>query len=475
MSSHKQLTARQAAWKVLNTSDIAKHNTSDVLNRLLDQTDRGGQTTDIVMGVTRLRGTIDRILRKCASLDTARVKPSQWNLLRMGVYELVYCPKTAEYAILNETAGLADSKKGAGFINAVLRNVQRAIELREAPLDDDRLKRMIPQGPDAGCLFKIDLLPDFESQPEQYLTTAYSMPQVLVHAWVTAYGVEQAKEICIASNRHPSVILQPNTLKVGEITDTKLHQNDTNMLPEGAMMHAEGLGTHTNRHPFDLEGAISVRNAGKINRSKAYLEGLFYVQDTTAAITAEMLSPEPGWVVADLCSAPGGKSVAMAIRMQDRGLILASDIDAERLKRVGENAGRLGLKSIEVVPAESVDETIGRQGRLDAIVLDVPCSNTGVLARRVEARWRWSAEQTAEIVKTQRELLEKAAELARTGTRIVYSTCSIQPEENERQVEWFLQTHREFRLEKQQLTFPATETTDAFDHDGGFAAVMMKK
>jgi len=475
MALSKTLTARKAAWKVLNTSDVYRHDTSDVLNRLLDQTDRSGQTTDIVMGVTRLRGTIGRILKKCASLDTARVKPSQWNLLRMGVYELVYCPRTAEYAILNETAGLAESKKGAGFINAVLRNVQRAIELRESPLEAGRLTRMIPQGSETGCLFKIDLLPDFETQPEQSLTLAYSMPQVLVHSWVTAYGVEQAKNICSASNRHPSVILQPNTLKVGEITDTKVHPNDTNILPEGAMMREEGIGTDTNRNPFDLGGAIRIRNAGKLSRSKAYLDGLFYVQDTTAALVAEMLAPEAGWVVADLCSAPGGKSAGIAIRMQDKGLVIASDIDTDRLARVEETARRLGLKSIKIVPAERVDETIGRQERLDAIVLDVPCSNTGVLARRVEARWRWSAEQTGQIVKTQRELLEKAAQLARAGTRIVYSTCSIQPEENERQVEWFLQTHRDFAIEKQQLTFPAIETPDAFDHDGGFAAVLVRK
>jgi 16S rRNA (cytosine967-C5)-methyltransferase len=482
MASHKQLTARQAAWKALNTSDIAKHNTSDVLNRLLDQTDRSGQTTDIVMGVTRLRGTLDRILRKCASLDTARVKPSQWNLLRMGAYELVFCPKTAEYAILNETAGLADSKKGAGFINAVLRNVQRAIELREGPLEADRLTRMIPQGPETGCLFKIDLLPNFETQPEQYLTLAYSMPQVLVHSWATAYGVDQAKNICIASNRHPGVILQPNTLKVGEITDFKVTQNDAKRLPDDAKTYAEDTTTHTDdatKRTHDVTfyqgGAVSVRAAGKIDRSKAYLEGLFYVQDMTAAMVTEILSPEAGWVVADLCSAPGGKSVAMAMRMRDQGVILASDIDADRLKRVGETARRLGLRSIEVVPADGVEEAIGRQGRLDAIVLDVPCSNTGVLARRVEARWRWSVEQTAEIVRTQRKLLEKAAGLARAGTKIVYSTCSIQPEENERQVEWFLQTHREFRLVTQKLTFPATETPDAFDHDGGFAAVVVRK
>ncbi|MCE5185378.1 MAG: methyltransferase domain-containing protein [Planctomycetaceae bacterium] len=430
MANKRTLTARQAAWKALNTSDIRRHDTADVLNQLLDRTDRAAQAMDIVMGVVRLQGTIDRVLKQCADIDTDRVKKSQWNLLRMGVYELVYCPRTAEYAILNETTELAHrggSKKAAGFVNAVLRNVQRAIELRQAPLEPDTLSRMIPQDREYGCLFKQTLLAGFESQPEQYLSQAYSMPQALVHSWAAAYGIERAKEICIASNRHPSVILQPNVLK------TKIIE---------------------------------------VDHRRQLLEGLAYVQDTAASRAIELLGPEPGWTVLDLCSAPGGKAAAMAMRMRDEGKILASDIDPKRLERVREMAKRLGLRCVEVVQAEQVEEAAQKCQRLDAIALDVPCSNTGVLARRVEARWRWSQKEMEQLVQTQRQLLEQAAALARADTRILYSTCSIQPQENEQQVERLLEKHRNFKLEKQQLTFPATQTGEAIDHDGGFAAVL---
>lgn len=450
------LTARQAAWKTLSAADIARHDTAEVLGRYLDRTDRGGQAADIVWGVVRLRGTIDRVLRKCATLDPSRVKESHWNLLRMGVYELVYCPRTAEYAILNETAELAaktGSRKTVGFINAVLRNVLRAIESRRSLLSVADITRLVPQDESGGCLFKEDLLPDPAQQPEQYLHLAYSMPPALVGTWLQCYGFDIAKEICIASNRNPSIIAQANTLR------------------KTAEQVAHELGQESIEVQRVHRDAMSVRG-GKLNSTRAYLDGLFYVQDRTAAQTIALLSPQPGWTVLDLCSAPGGKAAAMALRMRDQGTILASDIDAERLKRVRENTQRLGLQCIEIVPAERVEAAARKQERLDAIVLDVPCSNTGVLARRVEARWRWSQSQSDKLVQMQRQLLEKAASLARAGTRILYSTCSIQPEENEKQVEWFLQRHHNLKLEKQKLTFPATETPEQLDHDGGFAAVL---
>ena len=160
MKPLRTLTARAAAWKALNQCDIFKHDTAEVLGRLLSHTDRPAQATDIVFGVIRNQGTIDHILKKSSAIDSARVKPSQWNLLRIGVYELVYAPKTAEYAVINEAVQLsrqASSKKGAGFINAVLRNVQRAIENRQSSLDAKHLQRIVPQTSEFGCLFSDDI------------------------------------------------------------------------------------------------------------------------------------------------------------------------------------------------------------------------------------------------------------------------------------------------------------------------------
>jgi 16S rRNA (cytosine967-C5)-methyltransferase len=161
--------------------------------------------------------------------------------------------------------------------------------------------------------------------------------------------------------------------------------------------------------------------------------------------------------------------------MQDEGLILASDIDVKRLSKVRENAKRMRLQSIEVVPASRLEQMVSKLERLDAIILDVPCSNTGVLARRVEARWRWKPNIVAQLCKIQQDLLQKAANLARSQTKILYSTCSIQPEENSVQIQTFLTKNNHFSLLTEQLTRPSVQSQDAFDHDGGYVAVLQKK
>jgi 16S rRNA (cytosine967-C5)-methyltransferase len=453
------LTARNAAWKTLNQCDILRHDTAGILNQRLARSDRPAQATDIVFGVIRNRAAIDRVLTQSADIDPDRVKPSQWNLLRIGVYELVYAPQTADYAIINEAVELASkesSKRGGGFINAVLRSVQRAIQNRQAPYTSENSRKIIPQTPHTGCLFNVDLLPDPDKETTQYLSTAFSLPQLLINEWLAAFGPEQTRIICLASNRHPSVIAQPNTC----------------LITSGELRKKLDEDTISSECMSDV---VRIRGTGKINTSRAYLDGLFYIQDTTASETVKMLDPQPGWTALDLCAAPGGKCAALAMLMQDKGVILASDIDAKRLQQVRENAKRLRLQSVEIVPHNRVEHVAHKQKRLDAIVLDVPCSNTGVLARRVEARWRWTPQAVAALQKIQQNLLEQAAALARPGTKILYSTCSIQPDENQRQVQQFLKTHNRYRLLNEKLTLPALQTETTCDHDGGYAAVLATK
>ncbi|MFZ9011367.1 MAG: RsmB/NOP family class I SAM-dependent RNA methyltransferase [Anaerohalosphaeraceae bacterium] len=459
MKPLRTLTARAAAWKALNQCNIFKHDTAEVLGQLLSRTDRPAQATDIVFGVVRHRGTIDHILKKCSALESARVRPSQWNLLRMGVYELVYAPKTAEYAVLNEAVQLsrqASSKKGAGFINAVLRNIQRAIENRQSPLDAKHLQRTVPQTQEFGCLFTHDLLPDPEADAAAYFRAAFSLPQALVQEWLRAFGEEKTRGVCFASNRHPSIILQPNTLR-------------TTAADLAEKLQEEGIFNEY------LNGMIRIQATGKINTGLAYQDGLFFIQDVTAANAINTLAPAPDGTILDMCAAPGGKCMASAIHMQDKGLILASDAAAKRLSKVRGNAKRMRFQSIETVPASRLEQAVQKLKRLDAIILDVPCSNTGVLARRVEARWRWNPEAVKNLQKIQRELLLKAVSLARPQTKILYSTCSIQPEENAGQIQWCLSQNKSVTWLNEKQLFPSTRTPHAFDHDGGYVALLQCK
>ena len=456
-----QNTARKTAWLVLNQCDIMKHDAAERLNKLLPQTDRSGQATDIVFGVIRNQTALDSVITKCGSIEPERVKPSIWNLLRIGVYELVYAPKTAEYAIINEAvelAGQKGTKKTAGFINAILRAVQKNIQSRQVSLSGADPRKTLPQDPQNGCAFTTDLLPDPKKESANHLSKAFSLPNWLVAEWLHAYSPQQTRDICCASNRHPSVILQPNTLR---ISAKQLHHQLTQ----------QGLDCEINSE----QTACCLKHSGPINKMPEFLDGIFLIQDSTAANAMKCLNAQPGWNILDLCAAPGGKSIALSMQIQDKGCILASDSDKKRLQKVRQNAERMRISAIEIVMPTHITQKLKKLSALDAVILDVPCSNTGVLARRVEARRRLRKNDITPLLKTQAQLLQQAAAFCQQQTKLVYSTCSIQPEENQQQIRQFMKHHTQFKLITEKLTLPAVQTEMEFDHDGGYVAVMQTR
>jgi len=457
----QRLSARKTAWLVLNQCDITRHDTAELLNDTLPKTDRPAQATDIVFGVLRNRLAIDCVIKKCGSVEPAHVKPALWNLLRIGTYELVYAPKTVEYAILNEVADLARQKGTArtvGFINAVLRAIQKNISSRQLPLKEVSRRKILPQDIQSGCAFTTDMLPDPEKDSANYYGIAFSLPTWLISQWLAAYGPEKTLQICFASNRHPSVIAQPNTLcTTAEKLATRLSD--------------EGIECEINPE----KTMLCIKHAGQITKIQEFLDGFFTIQDPTAAEAMKLLSPQPDWTVVDLCAAPGGKSIALAMLMDDKGTILTTDNDPNRLQKVRQNVKRMRLNAIEVIFPNQIEQKVQKLKRLDAIILDVPCSNTGVLARRAEARWRLYNNNIAPLLKTQTRLLTQATALCQQHTIIVYSTCSIQPDENQQQIQQFLSQHPSFTLITEKLTLPALKTPDLFDHDGGYVAILQQK
>jgi len=199
-----------------------------------------------------------------------------------------------------------------------------------------------------------------------------------------------------------------------------------------------------------------------------FAEGLFTVQDITASQAVRLLQPQPGWTILDLCAAPGTKTTQLAEATGDLAKIIATDIDAERLKLVKENTARLGIKNVNIVPYEEL-----LNSKFDCILLDVPCSNTGVLAKRIETRYRITRKTITELTERQADLLHRAAAMTNQRGKICYSTCSIQKAENSELVKDFLQKNHSFKLESEQLILPSADP--GRDHDGGYVAVLTKK
>ena len=222
-------------------------------------------------------------------------------------------------------------------------------------------------------------------------------------------------------------------------------------------------------YPERLQRASLLRVVGpqSVTKLPGFAEGLFTIQDPSASNAVALLDPQSGWTILDLCAAPGTKTTQLAERTQDKAQIVATDIDASRLEKVHENLTRLGVGSVTVIPySEAAQKT---PARYDAILLDVPCSNTGVLAKRVEARFRLNQSPAEELVRTQRALLEKATTLLKPGGRICYSTCSIQRAENSDLIDSFLKANRQFELVAEELLLPSAT---GFDHDGAYVAIL---
>lgn len=454
------LSARQVAVEVLTGLNIQKHDAATRLDKLMDKTNERARATDLVFGVIRNLAALDLILQKTANIKHERTDKKILTLLRVGAYELIYVPATPEYAILNDAATLAAavSKKSAGFVNAVLRNLQRAIHNRCLPLEEQNPLRTLPTTDNTGCIFNIDILPDPSQDLAVFLGQTFSLPAWLIRHWLIDFGPQQTLQICHASNRRPSVILRPNTLKTSA---QKLYEQ----------LQAEKLEVLLSPDGTGLKLLQSV----DIARLKSFQEGLFYIQDTAAFEAINLIKTSPNQTILDMCAAPGTKTAGLAAAMQNTGTIYATDADAKRLQKVAQNGQRLGIENVTLIDPAKLNSFLSQKPVIDVILIDVPCSNTGVLARRVETRHRLDEKSVLSLTRTQSGLLQKAISAVRPGGSVLYSTCTILRKENQSLMKDFLKQNPGVSLVREQFILPAVETENSFDHDGGYAALLQKK
>ena len=453
MMDQKFKSGRAVAVEVLNRCDPRRNYAGPVLDKLLHETDQKQKATDLVLGTMRHRGAIDTVIAAFSGRPVERIQDELLAIIRIGVYELIYCPAVEEYAIVNEAVEHAKTNTGAkqaGFVNAVLRQIIRHISHRRSPLSQADTRRTLVQTVSSGCEFDADFLPDRKTCPVDYLSVVFSLPEWLVTNWLDEFGEEPTQRICLASNRKPGITIRPNKLKT-----------TTAVLAE--KLRQAGIELEISSD----ESMIRIKSPRTISQLPGFAEGEFIVQDMTASRPVRLLNPQPDWTILDLCAAPGVKTTQLAEATDDSATIVATDINHRRLGRVKENITRLGVKSVDIVGYEELVDTA-----FDCVLLDVPCSNTGVLAKRVEARYRINPKGIQALTKTQSSLLDTTAVKIRPHGKICYSTCSIERCENSELVRDFLKKNPAFELECEELILPSAED---FDHDGGYTAILVRK
>jgi 16S rRNA (cytosine967-C5)-methyltransferase len=415
---------------------------------------------ELCYGTVKNRGVIDLVIEQCGSVAVKRISSRLINLIRIAVYELIFNPETPGYALINEAvenAGERGGQKQKNFVNAICRNILRCIKEREIAITSDNIRRTVPSSAEKGCEFNCDLFADPDFRPIEYYSLAYSLPLWLMERINEQTGAKGAGQFAAGSNRRPMVYAWPNTLK------TDLEALEEVLKSENAKVQS-----------FRQHGCIRFDRGSDLTNLEAFKRGLFYIQDPMAHLPVLDLKTEPGCIAADICAAPGTKTVQMGMMMKNHGSITASDIDRVRIKKIRQNCSRLGVNIVEtVLSGKGLKKPDDRHGRFTHILADVPCSNTGTMARRAEVRDRIKPGVIEKLSTVSEEILAESAKMHKPRARICFSTCSVLREENQQRVESFLNRFDgRYRILKEELTLPKADTSTDIGHDGGYYCVI---
>ncbi|AKJ64664.1 16S rRNA (cytosine(967)-C(5))-methyltransferase RsmB [Kiritimatiella glycovorans] len=378
--------------------------------------------TELVYGVVRRLLTLEWIENQFMSHSPPR--PVQ-AILHIGVYQLIFMDDVEEYAAVHESVGLAE-EGWRGLINAVLRRVQR-----ERTFVLRRLSRA-------------------------ELTARYSFPDELVRRWTRHYGETDTARLCEWHNEPPQTCVRPDPRRIdAPAFEARCREAGIELVP----------------HPFRARDRCFVLPRGvAVPDVPGYREGLFTIQDPSTLTAVDLLDPQPGETVLDACAAPGGKLQVMAARMNGEGRLVAMEKHADRVDRLRENLERTRDGWVELRIADATEPpSPEEQETFDAILLDVPCTNTGVLRRRADARWRFSPARLKKLNRLQTALLDAALPRLRPGGRLVYSTCSLEEEENEKLLRGWVSGHPDAHFAKARKNFPPRSHSD-----GSYAALVRK-
>jgi 16S rRNA (cytosine967-C5)-methyltransferase len=415
-----------------------------------------GLATEIALGTIRHLHTLDYVLGKVATYAPRSVTPEARAILLTGAYQAIWLDRVPLWAVVNEAVDLAGRelpRKAVGMVNAILRRVTGAITERRVDWQSGE-PQQVRVSWDRACQFDQAVMPQDGAAGEAYGSIASGESRDRFVELVKRFGQADGVALAWASQATPSMVLQRHPLR---ISAEKFQQ----LVREEFDPHATVTDT----------AAYLSTDVPLIDHA-AFRAGQFYIQDETAQEAARVVAATAGERILDLCAAPGGKAVAMALAMEDRGEVVAGDVDPRRLVQVSANADRLGLESIRTHLIDEAADELSLSGEFDAALVDAPCSNTGVIARRPEARLGLTRKKMNSLVTLQGELLRRAAEKVRPGGRLVYSTCGLEPEENDGVVQAFVKANPDWQSISARLTLPRWGASPADWRDGGFVALL---
>ena len=403
---------RELALKILYKIDKEKAYSNIVLNEMINQNKKEltnkdiGLISEIVYGTTTWRLTLDEIIKKYSNIKLKKISNWILNILRMGIYQIVFLDKIPKSAAVNESVNLAKRyghKSSSNFVNAILRKVSKKDYEDFYQIKDDI----------------------------QRISITNSMPIWIIEELAKQLGdMKKVEEIAINSNVKPHLSIRINNLKIKD--DSK--KDFIKRLEEKDIKIKQGL----------LKDFLIVENAKNIENMEEFRQGLFTIQDETAGLIPIILNPNKTDVILDACSSPGGKTTYLAELMENQGKIEAWDIHEHRTKLVENAAKRLGITNIETKVNDATIYNEKNKEKFDKILLDVPCLGIGVLRRKPDIKWQKSKEDINEITKIQKKILENCSQYLKKGGELVYSTCSILKEENENVIKEFIQKHKNF-------------------------------
>lgn len=376
---------------------------------------------ELVYGVLENKMYLDYILEHFVKTPIAKIKISDLIVLRMGLYQLKFLDGVPDYAAVNESVDLAKRfcRGREGFINGVLRSFLRAGKEVE--------------------------LPDRSQDEVKYLSIKYSYEPWIVELWLAQYAVDFVEELLAAGNATPALVIRVNTLKTPR-EDLKRRLIAKGYKAEDGLLCKE---------------ALHVEGRGLLG-GKLYESGMFSVQDESSMLAVNMLDPQPDELVMDVCAAPGGKSLAIAERMKNRGQIKSWDIYKRKLSIINKEAKRLDISIIETKTWDATRVDSSMIEKADRVLVDAPCSGLGVVRRKPEIKYKKQTREIVELPKKQLAILSASSKYVKPGGVLVYSTCTISPYENQKVVKDFLKTNPYFIKEEELQLLPNINNTDGF-------------